>query len=206
MKNLLSPKWLLIVNTLPITIYLILSAFQFSIVRTLLSEDNLILWGVFGGVLLLLAGGVFAYSLRATYLNKEISALYASVSLVSHIAYMVFYLYDFEDILRGIPNWMISADFSVYAITFIMPTIIHTLFVLAIKLNTKKFENAWINLLAAFLIPLSFFFAIQGILPFWSFGNSRIGKIFQSNLMSYQKGIHVYCDVMRPLDQTTPTD
>ncbi len=177
MKNLLNPKWLLIVNTLPITLYLILAGLELNVAWTLLSSYDLEIWLSMGAGLLLLAGAVFAYSLRATYQNKNISVLYALLALGGHIAYMILYLEYFDDALRDIPRWMISADFEIYAFTFLMPTLIHAVFVMVLGLSNHKFINPWLNLLAAFLIPFLIFVFVQVGLPFWDVFDSEIGEI-----------------------------
>lgn len=48
MRNLHNPKWLYIVNTLPLVVLFFLFFGQFSIIKTLLDEDCIRLWKIFG--------------------------------------------------------------------------------------------------------------------------------------------------------------
>lgn len=185
MKNLLHPKWLFLINTLPITIYLILSGFEFSVVRTLLDEEDLITWGIYAGILALVAGGILWYALRLTYKNKDVSAQYAIASLAIFVPYVITHLFYFEDILWGIPNWMIAPDFSIYVVTFLMPTIIHALFVLVQKISIETFNEGWKNLLAAAAIPFLIYLFIQIILPIWDLGGGDGEAIFMMLVFSF---------------------
>jgi putative effector of murein hydrolase LrgA (UPF0299 family) len=177
MKNLLHPHWLFLINTLPIAVFLILGAFEFSVVRTLLDVEDFILWEIFAVTLLLVSAATFIYAMRIAYKNEEISSRYAIITLVAHIVYIVFYLFYLNDSLLEIPSWMLSSDFQIYVVTFLMPTIIHALFVLVLKLNWKSFENGWLNLLAAILIPFLIFLFIQIGLPLWDEFDSDGGEL-----------------------------
>lgn len=177
MKNLLHPRWLFLINTLPIAVFLILGAFEFSIVRTLLDTEDFILWGIFAGTLLLISAGTFIYAMRVAYKNEEVSSRYAIITLITHVLYVVLYLYIFNESLWNLPSWMLSPDFQLYVVTFLMPTIIHALFVLVLKLNWESFENGWLNLLAAILIPFLIFLFIQIGLPLWDEFDSEGGEL-----------------------------
>ncbi|MFK7950944.1 MAG: MSEP-CTERM sorting domain-containing protein [Saprospiraceae bacterium] len=185
MKNLLHPKWLFLINTLPITIYLILSGFEFSVVHSLLEAEDLITWGIYAGILAIVAGGILWYTFQLTYKNKEVSAKYAMTVLAIFVPYVVTHLFYFEEVLWGIPNWMIAPDFSIYVVTFLMPTIIHALFVLVQKLSIETFDEGWKNLLAAAAIPFLIYLFIQIVLPFWDLGGGDAEAIFSLLIFSF---------------------
>lgn len=184
MKNLLHPRWLFLINTLPVAIFLILSGLDFSIVRTLLEKDALIIWGIFGGVLMLLSAGTFIYAMKTAYKNEEISNLYAVSALTTHVIYAVVYLFYFGETLQDVPRWMISPDSQIYVVTFLMPTIIHALFVLMLQINKESEKKSiwWLDLLLAISIPFAVFIFLQIGMPFWDGPESEIGGLLMTIL------------------------
>lgn len=184
MKNLLHPKWLFLINTLPITIYLILSGFEFRVVRTLLSDEDLLNWGIYATILAIVAGGTLWYAFQRTYKNEEVSAKFAVGSLAIYVPYVITHLMYFDEILSGVPNWMIASDFQIYVVTFLMPTIIYSLFVLVQKISIETFDEGWKNLLAAAAIPFLIYLFIQIILPFWNLGSGDVEAIISMMMFS----------------------
>ena len=48
MQNLLNPKWLFFVNTLPIVVLFFLFIGEYNIIKSLLDHENIKLWKTFG--------------------------------------------------------------------------------------------------------------------------------------------------------------
>ncbi|WP_299275315.1 MSEP-CTERM sorting domain-containing protein [uncultured Psychroserpens sp.] len=178
MRNLLNPKWLLAINTLPVVLLILIVYSDFSIIKTLLSEENLSLWKGFGLTLIILTLLHLGYTITCIVRKQNISMYYAYISLVVYIAYIYIYSLYTQDILPwSIPRWMLSGDILLYVGTFLMPTLAHSLFIIVIKLTSKdKDYKAWQNILAAVSIPIICYLFFQIILPLWNFTTSGFGS------------------------------
>ena len=169
MRNLLNPKWIFLVNILPVTVLFFLYLAEFNIIKSLLSEENILLWKIFGGVL----GGLtilnFAYAVWTTIRKVQVSYIYAILALISYIPYIYLYANYMEDIIPfNVPRWMIPGDFILYVGTFLMPTLAYSLFVLVVHFTSEsKKHKAWKNFLAALLVPILWYVFIQVIFPLW---------------------------------------
>lgn len=169
MQNLLNPKWLFVINTLPLIILFALCNGQFSLIKTLLTESNIQLWTYFGVTLAILGISNFGYAAYLTYKKQNVSVLYAIAALLCYIPYIYLYAYYFDKILPfDIPQWIASDNLLVYAGTFIMPTLVYSLFVLVSRLTPgTKHHKAWVNFLAAISIPVLGYLFSQIVSPLW---------------------------------------
>ncbi len=169
MKNLLNPKWLLVINTIPVILLFFIYYNEFDVIKTLLEEDSIQLWFNFGGILFGLSILLLGYVLFSIQQKKEISIFYAFSTLVVYTIYLYFYsMYSSDIIPRSIPRWMLSQNSILYPGTFLMPTLAHALFVIVIKLTSKaKDLKAWKSFLLALSIPLLTYIFVQAILPLW---------------------------------------
>ncbi|MCL2132277.1 MAG: MSEP-CTERM sorting domain-containing protein [Lentimicrobiaceae bacterium] len=157
MRNLLNPKWLFIINTLPIAVLFVLFYGQFNIIKTLLDEDTVFLWKTFGlklGVLGLLN---LAYAGYSTFKKQNVSVFYGVLALLSYIAFMYLYTWRLGDIFPfSVPQWMLSGQIYLYVFTFLMPTIAYSLFVLTAHFTPEiKEHKAWVSFLIAVSIPVA---------------------------------------------------
>ena len=178
MRNLLNPKWLLALNTLPIAVLFFLFWNDFRVIKSLLTEENLTYWQSFGITLLILALLNLAYTLYAIFSKKQISIIYGFVSLFLYIIYIYQYNLHSSDIVPfSIPRWMLSSDFILYVGTFLMPTLIHALFIIVIKLtSSNKDYKAWQNFLLSLAVPLLWYIFFQIVMPLWQPYNSGFGE------------------------------
>ena len=178
MRSLLNPKWLLALNTVPILILFFLFCNDFSIIKSLLTEDNLSYWKGFGITLLILATLNLAYTIYAILKNKEVSIYYSFISLFVYILFVYQYnLHSHHIVPFNIPRWMLSSDLLLYVGTFLMPTLIHALFVIVIKLTSgNKDYKAWQNFLLSLAIPLVWYIFFQVIMPLWQPYNSGFSE------------------------------
>ncbi|WP_178989282.1 MSEP-CTERM sorting domain-containing protein [Winogradskyella schleiferi] len=169
MKNLLNPKWLLVINTLPIVLLFLLFLSDYNIIKTLLSEENITYWKGFGFTLFALASVNLIYTIYCILKKQNISIYYAFISLVLYIIFIYQYNIHSTSILPwDIPRWMLSGDLLLYVGTFLMPTLAHSLFIIVIKLtSTNKNHKAWHSFLLSLAVPLVWFIFFQLILPFW---------------------------------------
>ncbi len=169
MKNLLNPKWLLFINTVPVTILFLLYSNEYQVIKTLLEEDSVNLWINFGSTLFVISILLIGYVFFSILNKKDISIYYALTALIIYTAFLYTYSTYSDDIIpRSIPMWMISSESMLYPGTFLMPTLIHALFVIAMKLTSKvKEHKAWKNFLSALIVPIFTYMLLQIILPLW---------------------------------------
>lgn len=178
MKNLLNPKWLLVINTLPIIVLFFLFLSDYNIIKTLLSEENLTYWKGFGFTLFALASLNLLYTIFCIIKKKELTIFYGFISLVVYILFIYLYnIYAHFIIPSNVPRWMLSSNLLLYVGTFLMPTLAHSLFVIVVKLTSeKKDHKAWHSFLIAFAIPLTCFIFVQLIMPLWQLVGSGFGE------------------------------
>ena len=169
MRNLLHPKWLFIVNTLPVTVLFFLFFGQFSIIKTLLNENTLQLWKYFGLTLGILGFLNFVYPLYLTFKKKDVSVFYGFIALFCYIPFIYMYGYYMEEIIPwNVPQWMISGSPFLSVGTFLMPTLAYSLFVLVAHFTAETKEHkALVSFLIAIAIPLAGYLFVQIILPLW---------------------------------------
>ena len=169
MRNLLNPKWLFVINTLPLVVLFFLFFGQFNIIKTLLEESSIQLWKSFGlslGVLGLLN---FAYAVYLTLKKKNVSIWFGLIALLCYIPFIYLYGYHLNKIIPfSIPQWMVSGNIFLYVGTFLMPTLAYSLFILVSHFTPEKKEHkAWTNFLIAIGIPIAGYLFTQIILPLW---------------------------------------
>ncbi|MEL6718580.1 MAG: MSEP-CTERM sorting domain-containing protein, partial [Bacteroidota bacterium] len=169
MKNLLNPRWLFLVNTLPIALFFLLFSGTYTIIKSQLSEESIALWFVFGGSLLILGIANLIYTIYTIQKQEEVSLNYAYLTLIFYIPYVYLYNYNYDDIIPfSIPNWMLPDNIFYYAGTFLMPTLVYAILVLVINFTPNVTEEkAWKNFVFPFTIPIGWFFAAQVIFPMW---------------------------------------
>ncbi len=169
MQNLRNPKWILVINTLPVVVLLSIFFGEFSIIESLLEEGNISLWKSFVWVLVALSSLSFIYALYLIIKKKQVSFFYSIAALCTYIPFIYLFGYFSNDIIPfSIPRWMLSGDLMIYVGTFLMPTLAYALFVLVTALTSnKKNHKAWKNFLAAIAIPILLYVFLQVIIPLW---------------------------------------
>lgn len=169
MRNLLNPKWLFVINTLPIVVLFCLLFGQFNIIKSLLDEESVLLWKTLSFTLGIIGLLNFIYSVFLTFRKENVPAWYALVALFCYIPFIYVYAYYIDMIVpSSIPQWMISDNVFLYVGTFLMPTLAYSLFVLVIHFTpSHKEHKAWISFLMAIGIPITGYLFAQIILPLW---------------------------------------
>ena len=177
MKNLLKPKWLLLVNTLPILFLFFMYYGQFNIIKTLLDEDSIYLWQSFAWALGVLGFLNFIYTIYSIIKKHEVTIIYSLIALIGYIVFIYLYSYYSNKIIPfSIPRWMISGNMFVYVGTFLMPTLVYVLLVLVTHFTVEVKEiKAWKNFSIAILIPIFWYVFSQVILPFWQPIGNKFG-------------------------------
>jgi hypothetical protein len=178
MRNLLNPKWLFIINTLPLVVLFFLFFGQFNIIKTLLEENNIQLWKSFGLSLGILGILNFAYAVYLSLKKKKVSVWYGLLALLCYLPFIYLYGYHLDRIIPfSIPQWMVSGNIFLYVGTFLMPTLAYSLFILVSHFTPKNKEHkAWVNFLIAIGIPITGYLFTQIILPLWQTFDSKFGE------------------------------
>ncbi|GAB6124162.1 MSEP-CTERM sorting domain-containing protein [Dysgonomonas termitidis] len=179
MRKLLNPKWIFLINTLPVALILFLEWGEFQIIKSLLEYPALARWKTFALVLLILALLNAAYAIVQTVRKKRIDMVYCIVSFVAFLCFIYIYYYNYDDLVpSGIPDWMISGNLPMYAGAFLMPTLIHALFALALLLTPHaRKQKASINIVVAISIPFFTYVFATMVLPLWDgmrFGSEHL--------------------------------
>jgi len=169
MRNLLNPKWLFIINTLPLVVLFILFFEQYNIIKTLLDETNIQLWKSFGLSLGFLGLLNFIYAVYLTLKKQNISAWYSVIALPCYLSFIYLYGCNLDKIVPfSVPQWMLSENIFIYVGTFLMPTLAYCLFLLVVHFTPEtKTYKAWANFLMAMGIPVAAYLSSQIILPLW---------------------------------------
>ena len=169
MRNLLNPKWLFIINTLPLVVLFFLFFGQFNIIKTLLEENSIQLWKSFGFSLGVLGLLNFAFAVYLTLKKKNVPVWYGLLALLCYIPFIYLYGYHLDKIIPfSVPQWMVSGNIFLYVGTFLMPTLAYSLFILVSHFTSENKEHkAWVNFLIAIGIPLAGYIFSQIILPLW---------------------------------------
>ncbi|MEO6818226.1 MAG: MSEP-CTERM sorting domain-containing protein, partial [Ginsengibacter sp.] len=175
MRNLLNPKWLFIINTLPIIVLFILFYGQFNIIKTLLDEDTIYLWKCFSWILGILGLLNFAYAIFLTSKKQLVSVWYGIIALLLYIPIIYVYYFNADKIIPfSVPQWMISGNIFFYVGTFLMPTLAYSIFILIAQLTPpNKEQTAWKNFLIAIAIPVLGYLFSQIAFPLWRHVNSN---------------------------------
>jgi hypothetical protein len=169
MRNWLNPKWLFIINTLPLVVLFFLFFGQFNIIKTLLEENSILLWKSFGFSLGVLGLLNFALAVYLTLKKKNVSVWYGLLALLCYISFIYLYGYHLDKIIPfSVPQWMVSGNIFLYVGTFLMPTLAYSLFILVSHFTSENKEyKAWVNFLIAIGIPVTGYLFSQIILPLW---------------------------------------
>ncbi len=177
MKSLLNPKWIFIVNTLPVMILFCIAYGDYQVINSLLDEEHITLWKYFSTSLLLLTIINFIYAIYTSLNKKKVSVWYSIFMLCSSITFLYIYFTKSDELIPwGIPRWMFSGNIMTYIGTFLMPTLVYSLLQIVIKYTPKSQQlKAWKNLLVSIAIPLSIYFFTLIIGPLWRLGSNPLG-------------------------------
>ena len=169
MRTLLDPKWLWLLNTLPLLILFALLSATYNVIHTLLPPESQQLWQWFGGVLMLLGALHAVYATWQWRRQAMLSAGYAVVTLVVYIAFLYVYGYCLSDLLpSNLPQWMVTGDLPFYTGTFLMPTLAHAAAVLVVRLTPEEKEySALPSFGIALAVPVAWYVFAELVLPLW---------------------------------------
>jgi hypothetical protein len=177
MKTLLNPRSLLLITTTPGLILFYLFYSKFTLIQSLLDEPAKLTWLYFCIALLTLIAITSLYSIYLIQKNLNISMTYALFSLAAYISILYTQIQYYQILIPfSIPEWMVSDEVFFYAGTFLMPTLVHSIFILVAWVTPEKRQNKnWLNFLYAVSVPAFWYLLLQVILPLWRFPSSLFG-------------------------------
>ncbi len=164
MHSLRNPKWVFLVNTGPLLLLLLLCYGEFSVIHTLLPADAVRQWQAFGGVLALLGVAAAAYAAVQTVRWQLLGGWYSVGSLLAISVWLCLLTTNERELLPwgAVPRWMLPTDPLWMAWTFLMPTLVHSLLVLAAKFTPDdRAHNAAPNFALAIATPAGWFIVFQ---------------------------------------------
>jgi len=177
MKDLRNPKWILIINTIPVILLYMLFIGEYNIIKSSLDIEHIRVWRMYGAALALITSFNLIYAIKSIVHQKKLTSIYGILTLVTHIILVVRYFFDSDDFIpSSFPRWMVSDELPMYVGTFLMPTMAYSLFVIISCLTPEDKEyKAWKNFLAAMAIPLSWYLFNQTIFPLWNVIDTQYG-------------------------------
>ncbi len=185
MRNLLHPRWLLIVNTVPVMVLFFLFYTQYNIIGSLLKPESIALWKMFGINLAILAFINLGYAAYLILSKRTVHILYAAFMLIIYVVFVYWYsTYSSEIIPFGIPRWMVPGDMFLYVGTFLMPTMAYALLILVVHFTqSQRNPKPWKSFLMAIGVPALWFIIVQVMIPLrkqldLNYNNHVIGVFF----------------------------
>ncbi|RAK66135.1 MSEP-CTERM sorting domain-containing protein [Hymenobacter edaphi] len=176
MRNLLNPKWLLLLNSLPVAVLLLLLGGKFSVIQSLLRPESLHAWRMVGAGLLGLGALHTGYALWCLWRRQALPVAYGVLALLLNLGGMYYYFSVGAELLfpPAVPRWMVGSEAELYAFTFLMPTVAHaTLLLVVYSVPADRPVAALPSFGVALGVPLGAFLLAQllGALP-GSFGHT----------------------------------
>ena len=175
MNALLNPKWLLLVNTLPLLILAFLLNNQFKLIGSLLKPDEIHIWTSMAVLMMALGSLTIISGIYYHVKRQGLTLGYALITLISYISFLYYYSMNLSRLIPfHIPDWMLMDEISLYLGSFLMPTMAHALFVIVARLTHEINDVSAIkNFLMALSIPFSWYLFLQLALPLWKLGSGE---------------------------------
>lgn len=169
MQNLFKPKWIFILNTLPLVVLFAVFYSEFNVIKSLLDVESMALWKSFGMSLGLTGLLSLGYGVYLSLKKQQVSFIYGIAALSTYIPFIYLYCFQIDQIVpKSIPQWMIPGGFELYVGTFLMPTLAYALFILVVHFTSAKDQyKIGKSFLITILIPVSLYLFVQLVLPFW---------------------------------------
>ncbi|NJM24734.1 MAG: MSEP-CTERM sorting domain-containing protein, partial [Bacteroidia bacterium] len=160
---------LLLVSTLPVAVLFWIFWGTYDLIESQLSEKSIHDWLWLGGALATLWLAHSGYALFMIVKKRKLGLTYALVAFGLYVPFLYLYSMTYDSIIPAhIPGWMIADNLMLYAGTFIMPTLLHSLFIAAVVLTPEgSRRKAWPSFVFALLMPLGWYVIFQVILPLW---------------------------------------
>lgn len=169
MTNFKNPRWLLLISTLPVAVLFWIFWGTYDLIKSQLSQESIYDWRWLGATLAILWLSHTCYTACMILRKRTLGLTYAIVSFCLYVPFLYLYSMTYESIIPWyIPRWMIADNLMLYAGTFVMPTLLHSVFVAVVVLTPERSRRkAWPSFVFALLVPLGWYLIFQVVLPFW---------------------------------------
>ncbi|NVO84151.1 MSEP-CTERM sorting domain-containing protein [Hymenobacter terrestris] len=178
MRTLLNPRWLWLLNTLPVALLLLFFWAEYNVIQSLLEPASRLAWHWLGAVLLGLSVVHAAYARWLAARRRQLSTGYALGALGIYIVGLYVYGTQLQQLFpSAVPRWMVPADLPLYAGTFLMPTLAHAAAVLVLCLTPENREFKVLpNFGAALAVPAVWYLFAQLVMPMWHYGSGPVAQ------------------------------
>ncbi|MCX2743654.1 MSEP-CTERM sorting domain-containing protein [Mangrovivirga sp. M17] len=167
MKKLLETKWIILSNTVPVIILLLLLNWDYQVFKSSLSEDSIEIWQWTWGIII--GYGIINLELGFSIhkINRGLQALLSIINMLLGIG-IIFFAFYFANKIHpwSIPQWMTNNYLVLYFPTFIMPTIAYSIYALILFFTPNpEDKKAWKSFLIALAVPLICYLFVTFIIP-----------------------------------------
>ena len=156
MQSLRSPKWVFVVNTAPVAIFMAVCAGEYGVIHTLLPAEAGAGWLAFGAVLALLLLGTAGLAAAQLLRRQPLRPWYSVAVLLSFSLFLCLLTWRYDELLPfSVPRWMVPTDPMLMAWTFLMPTLAHAMLALVAYFTPDdRPHQAAVNFGLATLMPI----------------------------------------------------
>jgi len=191
MNTLTNPRWLFLVNTLPMLIFSWLAYRQYTLIESLLKPEAHSAWLQFGIITGLFVAGVFATAVFLDTVRKRVNAPVLVGVAMAGFCYLYYGMWTMESLVPwDVPRWLGGEDLIMYLITFSMPTLGYGLLTGVHLASGPEADRAvWKNFLVAVLVPLGVFGIVTLCVPM--FGMVSFGPFFDHFMAILIAGVTV---------------
>lgn len=169
MQDFRNPWWLIVITIIPIAIlfWIFLGAFQ--MIESSLSGNNISVWILFGCMLGVIWTSHFIYTIILIRRKKALDKAYGLATILVYSSFIYLCLRDHGILIpEKIAPWIISANLIFCFGSFLMPTVVHSLFITARYFTrTYSIQNARFNFIFAASMPVVWYFLNQILFPLW---------------------------------------
>ena len=156
MQNLRSPKWVFLVTTAPVAVFMAVCAGEYGVIHTLLPAEAVAGWQGFGAALGLLLLGTAGLAIAQLLRRQPLRPWYSVAVLLSFSLFLCLLTWRGTELLPlDVPRWMVPTDPFLMAWTFLMPTLAHAMLALVAYFTPDdRPHQAAINFGLAALMPI----------------------------------------------------
>ena len=186
MDTLTNPRWLLLVNTLPLLLLSYLSYRQYTLIESLLDTYSKSSWLGFAVATALYLGGTLGLGIYLDRRKQKINAPIVTCLFLIGLVYLYYSVTISQDLVPwSIPDWLGGEDLLLYVSTCAMPTLGYGLLTgVHLSLSEREEEpDVALDLTIAVVIPLLIYLMVTGMIPIMG-GNSNLGTHLSVILMA----------------------
>lgn len=174
MHSLRNPKWVFLLNSLPVVLLLLLCYGEFSVIHTLLPASSVAQWKGYGLALSLMGVGAAGYAGVQLARRRPLGGWYSVAMLLGYSLWLCLLTTHDSDLLPwgAVPRWMLPTEPLLMAWAFLMPTLAHALLALVARFTPDdKPQSAAPNFLFAVATPFAWWLVFLVLSSFEQVGS-----------------------------------